>query len=157
MMDKQRFAEEVQSLLPTLYRVSMSILRSDADAQDAVQQSLMKAWNKREFARAEGFHAWVTRIVIHECRNIQRNQMRVVPMDVMYEQQGYQPPDMDLSEAVHTLPENLRIPFMLKYSEGYSEKEIVVALRLPLPTVKNRLYRARHALEKALRAEVSYQ
>ena len=157
MMDKQRFNDEAQSLLPTLYRISMGILRSDADAQDAVQQALMKAWDRRAAVREGGFPAWVTRIVINECRNIQRQRMRVIPMDVMYEQQEYQPPDLDLAEAIHTLPDKLRIPLLLKYGEGYSEKEIVEALRLPLPTVKSRLYRARNALQKTLRAEVCFQ
>ena len=156
-MDKEQFTCEMQSLLPTLYRISMSLLRSEADAQDAVQQALVKAWDKRATVREGSFHAWISRIVIHECRNIQRQRMRVVPMDVLYEQQGYQPPDLDLSEAIHSLPEKLRIPFLLKYSEGYSEKEIMKSLRLPLPTVKNRLYRARHTLEKTLRSEVSFQ
>lgn len=156
MVEDGRFTEETKTILPTLYRICMSMLGSEADAQDAVQQALMKAWEKRASVRPDRFRAWLTRISINECRNIQRHRMRVEPADMGKEISPYIPPDVELAEAVQSLPDNLRIPLLLKYMEAWTEKEIAAALRLPQTTVKNRLYRARRALEKTLTEEVTF-
>jgi DNA-directed RNA polymerase specialized sigma24 family protein len=59
MISSERFTHEVTALSPTLYRLCISILRSDADAQDAVQQGLMKAWAAKDTARPETFRPWL--------------------------------------------------------------------------------------------------
>lgn len=150
MIQEEPFVAEVTALTPTLYRIGVSILRSGADAQDAVQQALARAWERRQTAHPEQFRAWLTRIVVNECRNIQRYRMRVLPVETMADEPVYDPPDTGLREALDALSEKLRTPLLLKYMEEYSEKEIAKALMLPLTTVKNRLFRARRALQKNL-------
>lgn len=158
MVDKTTYEEAAQALFPTLYRICMSILHSSADAQDAVQQALMKAWVHRGKIQPEKLRAWITRVLINECRDIQRHRMRVTPVEEMMDAAApYIPPDSDLLEAVDALPEALRIPFVLKYSESYTEKEIAETLRLSIPAVKNRLFRARKTLQKSLNAEVTFE
>lgn len=145
-MDDAAFARLMEESMPSMYRVAMSILRRQADAQDAVQQALLNAWTARGRARRDAERAWLMRILINECRNIQRYRMRVLPLESMPET-PYTPPDTALRDAVEALPDKLRVPFLLKYMEGMSEKEICAALRLSLPCVKSRLLRARRALE----------
>lgn len=146
-MEDAAFARLMEESMPAMYRMAMSLLHRQADAQDAVQQALLKAWAARERARAGAERAWLMRILVNECRNIQRYRMRVSPVESLPEE-IYTPPDTALRDAVERLPEKLRTPFLLKYMEGMSEKEICAALRLSLSCVKSRLLRARRALEK---------
>lgn len=157
MVDKTTYEEAAQALFPTLYRICMSILHSNADAQDAVQQALLKAWINRGKIHPDKLRAWITRVLINECRDIQRHRMRVMPVEALEDVVLYTPPDSDLLEAVDALPDPLRIPFVLKYSESYTEKEIAETLRLSIPAVKNRLFRARKTLQKSLNAEVTFK
>lgn len=157
MVDDKTFAEQTKQLLPTFFRISMSILHADADAQDAVQQALMKAWENRMKIAPEKLRAWITRTMINECHNIYRQRTRVAPIEKMENDATQTPAEIGLLDMIYTLPENLRIPLLLKYSEGYTEKEIASAMAISLPTVKNRLYRARKELARALETEVTFE
>ena len=55
-------------------------------------------------------------------------------------------PDSELKAVVDSLPETLRLPLLLRYMEGYSEKEAAGILRIPVNTLKARLKRARAKL-----------
>ena len=157
MVDDATFTRESSAMLPGLYRLSMSILHAQADAQDAVQQGLLRAWAARDRARPESLRAWITRIVINECRNIQRSRMRVFPAERVAEPAPQHVlEDLGLYEAIDGLPEKLRTPLLLRYMERYSEREIAASLGVPVTTVKNRLYRARRALDRRL-SEVRFE
>ena len=78
-MDKTTFEQLYRDMLPGLYRLAQSMLRQTADAQDAVQQAAVSAWLSLERIRPGGERAYFTRIVINECRNIQRQRMRQTP------------------------------------------------------------------------------
>ena len=158
MVDRQEYERVAQDLLPTLYKIAMGILRADADARDAVQQALLKAWEKRGGARSGSFRGFLTRIVINECRNIQRERMRVFPADLNAMPAASAPPDyQELYAALWALPETLRLPVLLKYLHDYSEKEAAQSLGIPVTTFKSRLHRARAALRKALDREVIFE
>ncbi len=150
MIEKAMFAEEAAALYGTLFRIGASILRSDADAQDAVQQGLMKAWASREKVSPERFRPWLAKIVIHECRNIQRYRMRVSPSRDLPVHTDFKPPDPDVTQALVELPEKWRIPLLLMYAGRYSEREIAQVLGIPVTTVKSRLHSARRALRDRL-------
>jgi len=152
-MDKTTFEQLYRDMLPGLYRLAQSILRHTADAQDAVQQAAVKAWQARDRIRSGNERAYFTRIVINECRNIQRQRMRILTV-ADFPDEGYIPSDRELTEAVAALPEHLRLPILLKYMEGYSEKEAAAALDITVPTLKARLFKARRQLEKELKEEV---
>ena len=157
MIDEQIFADESKVLFPTLYRIGMSIVHSDADVQDAVQQALMKAWIHRGNIVETKLRPWLTRVMVNECRDIQRYRMRVTPLEQMEDHADvYVPPDWELAEAINALPEKLRTPLLLKYSECYAEKEVAETLQISMPAVKSRLYRARKALAKNLNVEVTF-
>ena len=151
--------QQMQLQLAPLYRLSLSILRSRSDAQDAVQQGMLRAWEKRRQVSEESkIRAWLTRIVVNECRNIQRKRMRVFPVSQMPEDaRAEERPGDALKEAMDALEERLRTPLLLHYMEGFSEKEIAGILGIPQTTVKSRMYRARRALRIELEdAEVRF-
>jgi len=155
-MNKGTFEQMYRDMLPGMYRLAQSILHQSADAQDAVQQAAVKAWQARDRIRSGNEKAYFTRIVINECRNIQRQRMRNLPVSD-FPDIGYQPPDMELAHAITNLPEKLRLPILLKYMEGYSEKETAAALEITVPALKARLYKARRQLERELKEEVEIE
>ena len=155
-MDKQSFERLYLELLPGLYRLAQGILRQPADAQDAVQQAAIKAWLALNRLPPGGERAYFARIVINECRNIQRQRMRVQcvpdpPVRAATTQDGA------LGEAITALPESLRLPLLMKYMEGFSEREAAAALGIGIPALKSRLYRARRQLERTLNEEVEWE
>lgn len=152
MVSDKALTTQMQEQLVPLYRLSLSILRSQADAQDAVQQGMLHAWEKRHQASDENrIRAWLTRIVVNECRNIQRKRMRVFPVADMPDGAcTAERADDSLNEAIDALEEKLRTPLLLHYMEGFSERDIAGILGIPQTTVKNRLYRARKALRSEL-------
>ena len=152
-MESNAFSRIAEENMQGLYRLSFSILHTRHDAQDAVQQGLLRAWERRETARPEQIRAWLTRIVINECHNIQRKRMRVVLMGEMPEMAAPE----DTYEAEAELPEKLRVPLLLRYMERYSETEIAQTLGVPVTTVKNRLFRARRAVRAKFDEEVTFE
>lgn len=152
MISDDQFTRETIALTPTLYRISMSILRHEADCRDAVQQALLNAWVIRVRLEETRFHTYLTRIVINECRNIQRQRMRVTPVAELPEMEyNMQQEESELREAIDLLPESLRTPLLLHYMERFNEKETAGALGITVVAVKNRLYRARKALKQQLK------
>ena len=74
-MHETLFVETMTALMPTMYRVSCMYLSSPHDREDAVQEALHKAWEKRAQLRDETLiKTWMIRILINECRNIQRKK-----------------------------------------------------------------------------------
>ena len=152
MISDDQFTRETTALTPTLYRISMSILRHEADCRDAVQQALLNVWAARGRLEETRFRAYLTRAVINECRNIQRKRMRETPIDEMPDiEYVMQPEQSELREAIDLLPESLRTPLLLHYMERFNEKETATALGITVVAVKNRLYRARKALKQQLK------
>ena len=156
-MDKSVFIGLCREHMAALYRMAASILRSPPDAEDAVQQALLNAWAARKKASPGLEKAWLMRIVINESLTILRKRRRALPTEDF---PALAAPEADdsaaaLHAAIRALPESLRTPLLLKYMEGMTEKEVAAALALPLSSVKNRLFRARKALQKQLNEEVS--
>lgn len=152
LIDKQFLEDKVRSLGSRMYRVASALLRGDADRQDAMQQALQKVWEKRQTLRdIQQFDPWLMRILINECRNIQRRQQRLIPMDQL-PQTPSPAHDMSLQDAIDRLPDKQRLCLVLHYLEGLSIKEIAALLRLPQSTVRGRLMQARKALKLQLLA-----
>ena len=153
-MTKEEFVALAQPCQSALYRVAAAYLRGAEDRADAAQSALLKAWMKRDTLRdVQFFKTWLTRILIRECVNLQRRHAPGVPIEDV---ELPAPParDMALRDAIDRLKENLKIPVILYYLEGYSLQEVSQALRLPQGTIKSRLSRARDELRNALKEEI---
>jgi RNA polymerase sigma-70 factor (ECF subfamily) len=151
LIDKQDFVAMIDEKSRTLYRVARAILRNEEDCNDALQESVMKAWASRHRLRDDRYFAtWMTRIVINECRMMQRKQSKYrLEADVAWETSDPMP-HLDVHLALDSLPEKLRLPLVLHYIEGYSLKDISTMLHLPVTTIRNRLYSARQKLRLEL-------
>lgn len=152
-MDQDFFVRELEGRSAMLFRVAYTILRNPEDCRDAMQDAALKAWEKRRTLRhAEHFATWITRILINACYDQRRRRRRVISLEEMAAEPAFQPPDRALALALHALPEEMRLPLMLQYSEGMTYKEISRVLHLPESTVRGRIHRAKEALRKELEA-----
>lgn len=149
-MNRDEFAQKVLLQTDRMYRIAYSLLRNDEDCRDAMQEAALKAWEKRYSLREEKYFAtWLTRILINECRHIQRKRRRLVSIEEIAEP-TVQAEDPALSIALQHLPDKLRLPLMLHASEGLSYEEISTVLRLPKSTIAGRIHRAKQQLRKEL-------
>lgn len=79
-MDKETFTALVQRQQRQLYRIAISYTASNADAEDAVQEALLRAWNRRQTLRDTAyFSTWLNRILINECKTLLRKRKRQSP------------------------------------------------------------------------------
>ncbi|MBR3503262.1 MAG: RNA polymerase sigma factor [Clostridia bacterium] len=153
-MDRESFTRRVEAMQGALWRVAYGLLLNRADCADAVQEALLRAWEKRGSLREEAyFETWLTRILINECYSMLRRRRAALPLDGVPEPAA--PPDADpiLHDAIARLDVKLRLPVVLRYMEGYGVNEIARTLRVPPGTVKTRLARARALLRLQLSDE----
>ena len=148
-MTKKQYEDEVERLAPSLRRIAYSIVRNEHDAQDAVQQALLAVWARRECVEFARLKPYLTRAVMNACRDIQRARQKAIPMKEMPEM-SYQPPDGVLADAVERLPEELRLPLLLHYMEGYDVREIAKMMGTTKGAVCAGLARAREKLRAYL-------
>ena len=153
-MDKGSFIAEIEACSEMMYRVAWSILRNETDVQDALQDATLKPWEKRNRLREERyFRTWVIRILINACYDTQRKHRKVVPLEKVPLQIPASAADPELAMALEAVPEKLRLPLVLCYSEGMSYEEAAEALGIPTATLRGRLRRGKDALRKELKAE----
>lgn len=151
-MDKDAFVREIDRCGGMLFRMAWSLLQNREDCRDAMQETALRAWEKRHTLRNEvWFSTWVARILINVCHDIQRRRRRMVPLEETAEPFA-EPEDPALSLALQRLPEKLRLPLMMQCAEGMSYAEIARALRTTEAAVRGRIYRAREQLRKELEA-----
>ena len=150
-MNSQQFADRVLSMEPMLYRVAHGLLLNRTDCADAVQEALLRAWEKRGSLRNEAyFTTWLTRILINECYSLLRRRKKAIPLDELPEPVAPPDADRELHDAIARLDRKLRLPVVLHYMEGYSVSEVADMLRLPSGTIKTRLFKARKILRLQL-------
>lgn len=149
-MDKNEFAHQVVEQTDRMYRIAWTILRNDEDCRDAMQEAALKAWERRWTLRETGYFAtWLTRILINECRNIQRRRRHLLLVEDITASVA---PARDpvLSLALQRLPKKLRLPLVMHSLEGMTYEEISRLLRISKATVTGRIQRARQQLKKEL-------
>lgn len=156
-MDQEKFISLIRQSESTYYRVAKSILKKDADVEDAVQEGILKAWQKRNKLKDISlFRTWSTRIVINSCYDHIRKTRPLLPFgDELPEVSDPEAePYTELYIAIQDLPPKFRIVIVLYYVEGYSTAEIGSILKIPQGTVKSRLSKGRELLKKELKEEL---
>lgn len=155
-----------------LFRTARSIVRSDVEAEDVVQEAWMRAWRALAKYRAESkISTWLVRIAANEALGrLRRKKAQVIPLEAAMmssepEIQAALSDDPDrgpepsvqrlqtreLIEAqIDLLPEAFRTVFMLRAIEEMSVEEVAKALEIPEATVRTRFFRARSLLRESL-------
>jgi len=147
------FQAEARRIEKLLYRIARSYLNDDQEAEDAVQDALIKAWEKRKTLRnIHQFQPWISRILSNRCKDILRKRKRwsFFPLEEDTVQVEMQETENAVLEAMKKLKPELRIIITLHYVDGYSIQEMTEALGIPEGTVKTRMRSARKQLSKTL-------
>ena len=162
-MEHEQFAALVVSHTAAMARVAAALV-GVADAEDAAQEALLRAWQHWPTLREPGAtRAWLLRITVNVCRNWQAGRFGTArrlsePLDhsthdTLTTQPLHEPQHaeaLDLRQAVMTLPDDLRRVVALRFYAGMDSTEIGAVLDLPAATVRTRLRRALELLRRDL-------
>ncbi len=148
---KEDFEKFVTKEKKVLFRVACSILQNTHDAEDAVSDALLFAWEKRgSVKRREKFNTWVMRILINTAKTFLRQRNRVVVTNNVEIEDIEMPVDIseDMQLVINSLKEEYRIIIILYFINQYSQKEIAQILNTSTSAVKSSIYRAKEELKK---------
>ena len=149
-MERALFTEYARCYKDTIFRVALNALGSTADADDIVQETLLRLLERQEpFENEKHVKYWLIRVSLNLCKNELRSPWRrhktlddanIIPT--------FDNPDYSqLYESVMSLSEKYRTVLYLFYYEGYSVNEIADILDIRVTTVTSRLSRARQKLK----------
>ncbi len=152
---KEAFYRAYETYADMLYRLAVSMLRSSADAEDAVQNAFCRYLDRADgFRDSEHEKAWLLRVLINQCKDLmRRRKVRAwLPIEVLTDV-GVREKSTPALDAVYTLPEKYKTVIVLYHLEEMSIDEIAQALSLSPSAVKMRLSRGRDMLREKLLKE----
>lgn len=161
MIKQVSFRNDVLPLKNALYRLALRITLNSAEAEDIVQDTLIKVWNKREsWAEIDSIEAFSMTI----CRNLALDRIdRRGSHNASIDEQGIDSQDSAATpleqtqqrdsvalvrQIIDTLPVNQRMCIQLRDFEGKTYKEIAVALDMTDEQVKINIFRARQTIKQ---------
>ena len=160
--DKGLYELLIRKYNQRLYRTGMSILKNEAETEDAMQTSYVKAYEHlSDFGNRSSFGTWLTRIMINECLQQKKSKNRfqtVAENQYQNISQMHTPVHalinkelgIVLEDAIAGLPEKYRLVFVLREIEDLSVRETADALLLEESNIKVRLNRAKTLLRENL-------
>ena len=161
-----------------LFRVARSILKDDGEAEDALQEAYVRAYQEISGYRGQArLSTWLTRVVINESLGRLRRRKRTAEVirmngDVSQEDDGRSIAEEDppehrpdaeamrsetrrlLERSIDALPAAFRTVFVLRAVEELTVEETAAALDIPAATVRTRYFRARSLLRESLAREI---
>jgi RNA polymerase sigma-70 factor (ECF subfamily) len=166
-----------------LFRVARGVLKHDADAEDAVQETYLRAFaNLDSFAGTAALSTWLTSIALNEALGRLRRRRTMIDLDEIagtgtdrsesaarvipfpLAQPVTSDPEHSaaraeiqhlLERAIDDLPDSFRMTFILRFVEQMSVEETAACLGVPEETVKTRVHRAKRRLRQALGAQLA--
>lgn len=160
--DEAAFRQLVERHIDRAFGIALRIVGSRADAEDVVQDTMLKVWTHRgkwQHGRAK-FSTWLYRVVTNRCIDLHRRP-RTDNVDAVPEQADAQPDVVStmqrnevthmLEDAMQRLPEQQRIAVILSYHENMSNGEIAEVMDTTVSAVESLLKRGRQQLRDLLR------
>ena len=156
-MKKETFCRYIRQYETDMFRFAKSIVGNQADGEDAMQESILKAYEKIDTLRFRSkFKAWIFQILANECYQILRNRQKQEVTDpfefpeqerkITYDESE----DEDILRLIMKMPKQHQEVLILYYYDEFSTKEIAQILDIPQGTVKSRLARGRKQLKGLL-------
>lgn len=147
--ERADFALLVEPVLPAAYRLARAMLRSDVEAEDAVQEAVLNAWrHRRRFIAGLEMKPWLLAIVANECRRQRRSRWWSVirrPDDLAepsdHADEG-DPSALGLRRAIDQLPHEQKLAVMLRYYLDLSFMDVARVLNTTPKAARSRTYRA---------------
>ena len=154
-VDEIALQEFLHTAYPRLVAAVALVCGSRPAAEDAVQEALLRAWQRSESGQEiESLNAWVTTVALNQARSgLRRVMAERRARTKMRAQLAGQPPTgdrIDIERALSTLPRRQREAVVLRYYLQLDTREVAAALRVNEGTVKSTLFRARAALADKL-------
>jgi RNA polymerase sigma-70 factor (ECF subfamily) len=168
---RDRFTNEAMPYVDQLYSAALRYTRNPSDAEDLLQETLAKAFDKfHQFRPGTNLRAWLYRILTNTYINLYRKRQRR-PQEVSADAtEGFSLydriaggtataaenevlahlTDEEVKDALAALPEGFRVAVYLADVEGFSYAEIAEIMDTPIGTVMSRLHRGRGRLQRAL-------
>lgn len=170
--DQHAYEQLVRRHEKRVFRTTIAILSDLADAEEAMQETFLKAYvNLNTFRRDARFTTWLTRIAVNESLQILRRRRDTASLDdPETPPQHFRPSRLEewhasperryaaaelkqiVEDAIRALPPAYRVVFLLRDVEQLSTEETAEALGLSIPATKSRVLRARLMVREALAA-----
>ncbi len=165
------FEAAARECRPFLLQIAVASTRNPTDAEDVVQEALMRGYRGIQRFRGDcPLRIWLSRIVVRVAINHHRSAARRLKRWVFFadlelpnedgSSHEYDPPDpmrefdrermLDVRKQVNRLPDEFRLPLMMLAVDGMTIPEIAAVLEIPEGTVKSRIFYARKRLIGAL-------
>jgi len=159
--DASAFADLVRAETPAAYRLALSIVRSPAEAEDAVQEAFLRAWrDMRGLRDLDLWPAWFRRITVRCAIDQARHRPRVREVDLEFAlgvpvlEHPVHPVDrLELIAAFDRMSADDRAILALRFFADLELPDVAEALGIPLGTAKSRLHRAVKRLSAQMRQE----
>ena len=148
-----------------VYRIAFSVLRDAADAEDATQETFLRALKHgKKFAAVEDPKAWLARVAwrvaVERRRGLERTKGRneilsdeTLSLAADAEEDAMERERCDaLEKLMAALPESLRDPLILSTLKELSPREVAATLGISEAAVRSRAFRAREILRERIRA-----
>jgi RNA polymerase sigma-70 factor (ECF subfamily) len=162
--DVARFVHDAVPLLEPLYRQALGMTRNHADAEDLLQETMVKAYvGFHSFRPGSNLDAWLYRILINTYINSYRRKQRwpteQLAVHARHTSAGFRSaedqalarmPDAEVKAAMEALPEKFRMTVYYADIEGLRYKQIAELMGIPHGTVMSRLHRGRRQLRGLL-------
>ena len=141
VMNKEELSKLILENQKEMYVLACSILKNQADAQDAVSECIVRAFeNRTSLKKRTSARSWLMKILINVSRSaITKRQKVVLFADPEQYEQEPETAEDHLWSVILELPENVRVVMVLYYYEGFSVREISTLLDIPEGTTKTRL------------------
>ena len=154
MGDEAAFYQMINSHKRRLYHISYSYLHNEADALEALQEAVCRAWSKRGSLRnPDLFVPWLIRILINCCVDEQKRRRRVVPYEEIDRPDPFvmvSDSKVDLERALERMKPKYRHVLVLRFYEDMTVAEIAKVLDCPVGTVKTRIHQALKLLKRSI-------
>lgn len=167
------FFQELNNYWDRLYHIALSMMPTPEDAEDMVQESILKAYERMHQFRAESsLYTWLVRILINNCKDRLRKkdlkqaslwwhsregklESRQIPDDREDTDKKFELSERStrLMAALKSIEEDYRELIILHYYDNLSMKDISEILKIPEGTIKSRMSRARELLKDRLNLE----
>lgn len=154
--DAEAFIALIEECRATLRRVAYGYLGNEEDAADAIQDTILAAYEHLHALKKEKhFKTWLVRILVNNCTKTWRQNKRETEFaayrDTDLEAVDYGRARVEFRELLRSLPEDSRTIFQLYYGEQFTIREIALILGIRENTVKSRLHRGREKLREELK------
>ena len=151
-MEVNTFCEGVQRYRDDLYMLAFAILKNETDAEDAVSNAILKAYeHRKQISIFHKFKPWMLTITRNEALKIKRKQLYLPGNEVV---EALLKPVMakydELWDVLQQLKEEYRLVIVLFYYDELLIRDISDVLEIPAGTVKSRLNRGRAKLRTML-------